>query len=517
MQRRQLLTGAASLCAIAALASAPAPARSTPRFRRDPFTLGVASGYPTPQGVTLWTRLAPEPLAPDGGLDPADIAVQWELADDPGFRRIVRRGTAYAEAAFGHSVHCDLADLEPDREYWYRFRAGDASSPVGRTRTAPRSGAPSRRLRLALASCQMYEHGYFAAWRRIAADGTDLVVHVGDYIYEVSWGQKRVRSHGSGECYTLADYRVRHALYRLDHDLAAAHAACPWVLTWDDHEVDNDYADDISADDDDPRLFLGRRAAAYQAYYEHLPLPRSAAPNGPYMRLYSALGFGDLLSLCLLDTRQYRAPHGCPPAGRRGATRLDPSTCPELLDPARSMLGARQEAWLGAQLARTRSRWNLLAQSLVMAHNNEVAPPAQRYWTDAWSGYPAARARLLAQIEATRPRNPVVLGGDIHAFVASTLHRRADDAASPALAAEIVTTSISSEGTPLALLESLVAHNPATIYGEPRYRGWTRLDLSDERLTADCMALDDVYDRDSAARVLASFVVEDGRPGLSRA
>ncbi len=516
MHRRQLLLGAASCGALSLLPGPPTRARAIPRFARDPFALGVASGYPTPDGVTLWTRLAPDPLAPDGGLDPVDIPVQWELADDSSFRRIVRRGVTYAEAAFGHSVHCDLAALEPDREYWYRFRAGEARSPVGRTRTAPAAGAPLQRLRLALASCQMYEHGYYAAWRRIAEDGTDLVVHVGDYIYEVSWGQKRIRAHGSGECYTLADYRARHALYKLDADLAAAHAACPWVLTWDDHEVDNDYADDVSEHNDDPRLFLGRRAAAYQAYYEHLPLPRSAAPVGPFMRLYAALGFGELASLCLLDTRQYRSPHPCPPTGRRGATRLDPASCPDFRDPARSMLGARQEAWLGAQLARARARWNLVAQSLVMAHNNELPAPAQRYWTDAWSGYPEARARLLAQIESARSRNPVVLGGDIHAFVASTLHRRADDPSSPPVAAEIVTTSISSEGTPVALLESAVANNPATIFGEPRYRGWTRIDLRPERLTADCMALDDVYARDSGARVLARFVVEDGRPGLQR-
>jgi alkaline phosphatase D len=517
MHRRQLLLGAASCGALTLLPCGRAVARSVPRFARDPFTLGVASGYPTAGGVTLWTRLAPDPLAPDGGLDPLDIPVQWELADDAGFRRIVRRGSAYAEAAFGHSVHCDLADLEPDREYWYRFRAGDALSPVGRTRTAPAAGASPQRLRLALASCQMYEHGYYAAWRRIAADGTDLVVHVGDYIYEVSWGQKRIRPHGSGECYTLGDYRARHALYRLDADLAAAHAACPWVLTWDDHELDNDYADDVSVDDDDPRLFLGRRAAAYQAYYEHLPLPRSAAPVGPSLRLQTALAFGDLLALCLLDTRQYRSPHPCPPAGRRGSSRLDPSTCPDFRDPARSMLGARQEAWVGAQLARSPSRWNLLAQSVVMAQNNELPLPAQRYWTDAWSGYPEARARLLAQIESTRVRNPVVLGGDIHAFLVSTLHRRAEDPQSPPLAAEFTTTSISSEGTPVALLDSLVANNPATIFGEPRYRGWTRVDVRSDRLTADCMALDDVYERDSGARALASFVVEDGRPGVSRA
>jgi alkaline phosphatase D len=514
--RRSLLAGAAAL-AFATLPGAPLRARSLPRFKRNPFTLGVASGYPTDRGFTLWTRLAPEPLAPDGGLDPLDLPVEWELSDTPEFRRVLRRGTAWAEAAWGHSVHIDVADLEPDREYYYRFRAGDARSVVGRTRTAPAANGSRDRLRIAVASCQMYEHGEYGAYRRIVAEDTDLVVHVGDYIYENSGGVKRVRQHGSGECYTLADYRVRHALYRLDPALAAAHASCPWLLTWDDHEVDNDYADDISEQDDDPRLFLARRAAAYQAYYEHLPLPRRAAPFGATMRLHAAAGFGNLLTLLMLDTRQYRSPHACPPAGRRGSSRLDPTTCPELDASTRTLLGARQEAWLGAQLERSRARWNLLAHGLVLSNNNEAVLPERRYWTDAWNGYPAARDRLLRQIEASRARNPVALGGDIHAFAASNLHRLPEDLSSPIVATELVTTSISSEGTPVSLLESHKRGNPAMLFGDPRYRGWLRLDLGAARIDASMMALDDPYAVDSAARSLANFVVEDGRPGLQRA
>lgn len=514
--RRTLLTGATAALAFAALSNTPARARAVPRFARDPFTLGVASGYPTASGMTLWTRLAPEPLAPDGGLDPLDLPVEWELSESAEFRRVLRRGKAWAEAAWGHSVHVDVGDLEPDREYFYRFRAGDARSVVGRTRTAPAAGASRDRLRIAIASCQMYEHGEYAAYRRIVADDTDLVVHVGDYIYETSWGVRRVRRHEAGECYTLADYRVRHALYRLDPALAAAHAACPWLLTWDDHEVDNDYADDVSVEDDEPRLFLARRAAAYQAYYEHMPLPRRAVPFGASMRLHAATSYGELLNVLLLDARQYRSPHACPPPGRRGATRLDPATCPEFNAAQRTMLGARQEAWLGAQLERTRARWNLLAQGLVLASSNEVAPPARRYWTDAWGGYPAARDRLLGQIENSRASNPVVVGGDIHAFAASNLHRSADDPASPIIAAELVTTSISSEGTPVSLLESHMRNNPAMLLGEPRYRGWLRLDVSPERLDASMMALDDPYAADSGARTLASFVIENGTPGLQR-
>jgi alkaline phosphatase D len=514
--RRSLLAGAAAL-ALATLPGTSVRARTVPRFGRNPFTLGVASGYPTDRGVTLWTRLAPEPLAPDGGLDPLDLPVEWELSDGAEFRRVLRRGTAWAEAAWGHSVHVEVADLESDREYFYRFRAGDARSVVGRTRTAPAAGASRDRLRVAVASCQMYEHGEYAAYRRIVAEDTDLVVHVGDYIYENSGGVKRVRQHGSGECYTLADYRVRHALYRLDPALAAAHASCPWLVMWDDHEVDNDYADDVSEEDDDPRLFLARRAAAYQAYYEHLPLPRRAVPYGATMRLHAAVAFGNLLTLLMLDTRQYRSPHACPPAGRRGSSRLDPSTCPELDSTTRTLLGARQEAWLGAQLERSRARWNLLAHGLVLSNNNEAALPERRYWTDAWNGYPAARDRLLRQIETSRARNPVALGGDIHAFAASNLHRLPEDPSSPIVATELVTTSISSEGTPVSLLESHKRGNPAMLFGDPRYRGWLRLDIGTARIDASMMALDDPYAVDSGARKLAGFVVEDGKPGLQRA
>lgn len=518
MNRRRLLLGSAAAAALATLSAGRTVARESraPRFARNPFTLGVASGYPLPDGVTLWTRLAPDPLAPDGGLVAGDIPVRWEVAADPAFRALVRSGTTYAEALFGHSVHLDLLGLEPDREYWYRFHAGEASSATGRTRTAPAAGTLPARLRVAVASCQDYEHGYFAAWRRIAADDTDLVVHLGDYIYETTWGVKLVRSHGSGECYTLGDYRVRHALYRTDAALSAAHAACPWLVTWDDHEVDNDYAADVALENDEPALFLARRAAAYQAFYEHMPVPRRAAPAGPWMRLHATRSYGDLLALHVLDTRQYRSPHPCPPPGRRGANRVSPAQCPQLLDPAATMLGARQEAWLANELATVRPRWNLLAQGVVVAHTNELAAPEERYWTDAWGGYPAARERLFRDIEAARVRNPVVLGGDIHAFVVSNLHQRPADPRSPIVASEFVTTSISSEGTSLALNESHLANNPATRFADPRLRGWLRLDVTPATLTADLMALDDVYDPDSAAKSHARFVLEDGQRGVQR-
>jgi alkaline phosphatase D len=275
VSRRKFLICAASLAA-----SLPCTRLfAQPRFARDPFTLGVASGYPTPRGVVLWTRLAPDPLA-DGGMPPAAVEVGWEVATDGAFRNIVRRGTEIATPEWAHSVHAEVAGLEPARWYWYRFHAGGAESPSGKTRTAPPPG-PAERLRFAFASCQQYEQGFYIAYRHMAAEDLDLVVHLGDYIYESSWGRVHVRKHDTPEPLTLADYRNRFALYKSDQDLKAAHAAFPWLVTWDDHEVQNDYANDRSQHLDAPALFLERRAAAYRAYYEHLPLPMSSARAGP--------------------------------------------------------------------------------------------------------------------------------------------------------------------------------------------------------------------------------------------
>ncbi len=280
------------------------------RFATNPFTLGVASGYPEPNAVVLWTRLAPEPLVPGGGMPSAPIAVDWEVASDERFAKIVRSGTAYATPDWAHSVHVEATGLEPARDYWYRFTSGGARSATGRTRTAPAAGAPLARFRLAVANCQYYEYGHYAAYRAIAASELDLVVHVGDYIYEQR-GVARVRSHDATECFTLDDYRHRHSLYKLDPDLQAAHAAFPWMFCSDDHEVSNDYASDHPIDGEPAEIFLPRRAAAYQAYYEHLPLPRRMLPRGPWQFMYTQRNFGDLVNLYMLDGRQYRSYQAC--------------------------------------------------------------------------------------------------------------------------------------------------------------------------------------------------------------
>jgi len=509
--RRAFLAGSiASAGTVAALGWRAARA-AIPRFNTNPFTLGVASGYPTPSSVVLWTRVAPSPLEPGGGMPPVVIPVQWELASDDKMKTIVRRGTDYAVPEWAHSVHVEPDGLEPARDYWYRFTVGGARSAIGRTRTAPAAGAALARLKLAVACCQQYEHGYFSAYRHMLADDLDLIVHNGDYIYELSFGTDRVRSHGTPEAYSLDDYRARFSLYKSDPDLAAAHAACPWLVTWDDHEVDNDYAGTVSEEDDDTESFLARRTAAYRAYYEHMPLPRRAVPLGSQMRLYAQRAFGDLASIFMLDQRQYRSAEACPQQGHGGGHRV--SDCAELDLPSRTMLGERQESWLFAGLASSRARWTLLAQGTVMAYVDEQPGAGHRFWTDAWNGYPAARARLIDFLADRRIANPVVLSGDIHAFVVSGLHREAADLSSPVVASELVTTSISSQGIPQKTLDDWRAGNPNLLLADSQHRGYLRLDLTHSALKADLVAMDAVKDPRTNAHTLRSFVIEADHPG----
>jgi alkaline phosphatase D len=478
------------------------------RFTSNPFTLGVASGYPEPNAVVLWTRLAPEPLVPGGGMPTAPVEVAWELASDDAFRHVERRGSVHATPDWAHSVHVEATGLTPARDYWYRFTSGGERSVVGRTRTAPARGETPAELKLAVASCQHYEQGHYAAYRAMAAENLDLVVHVGDYIYE-GRGTERVRSHDAPEAHTLEDYRQRYAIYKADPHLQAAHAASPWMLTSDDHEVSNDYAALHSADDDPPELFLARRAAAYQAYYEHLPLPRRFVPSNGRQRLYTSRAFGDLVNLHMLDGRQYRSPQACLPGPF-----VEP--CAELFAGERTMLGATQEQWLQGALGASRARWNLLGQQTPFAHFDQSGEQPRRYWADGWNGYPAARGRLVELLAARTPANPVILSGDIHAFLVNDVNARADDPGSPIVATELVTTSISSQAAPQQSFDSWRKENPNVRLARSDYRGYLRLGVRPERLHADLIAVDDITRADSPTHVLASFDVADGTPGVVR-
>ena len=285
LSRRALLSSAAAAWAGTSLSRALAARdrsvakTTTTGLRSGPFTLGVASGDPTPDGFVLWTRLAPDPLR-GGGMPPQAVVVTWQVGTDEGMNRIVREGKTVATAAFAHAVHVEVAGLESGRWYWYRFQAGGEVSPTGRTRTAPDRHAPVQKLAFATASCHHWQAGLYTGYQHLAAEELDFVVHLGDYIYEGGVDSRAVRPHNGPEAKTLEDYRNRYALYKTDPHLQAAHAAFPWMVIWDDHEVIDNYSGPHDRYSDDPQQFLRRRAAAYQAFYEHLPLRLTSMPNG---------------------------------------------------------------------------------------------------------------------------------------------------------------------------------------------------------------------------------------------
>jgi alkaline phosphatase D len=482
-----------------------------PRFTSYPFALGVASGAPASTSVVIWTRLAPQPLS-GGGVGDEAIAVGWEVASDERFRRIVRRGTIDALPGRGHSVHVEVDDLAANRWYFYRFFAGDDASPEGRTRTLPAPSSRPSRLRIAYGSCQQFEQGYFAAHRHLADEDLDLMVFLGDYIYESSWGSDLVRRHTGGEPRRVVDYRNRHAQYKTDPDLQALHAQVPWLVTWDDHEVDNDYADQRS-EDLDPR-FLTRRAAGYQAYFEHMPLRWRQRPTGPDMDLYARYDFGRLARIHLLDCRQYRTPQACPRPGRGGANMVDGSSCTELFDEDRTMLGAAQEQWLTDGIGDAADRWNIIGSDTLMAPASPRVNGERQYWTDGWDGYPAARRRLLEAIDQAAARSCVVIGGDVHATFAANLLLDTAGSAGRVVASEVCGTSITSQGRSKAQIDAIKAANPHIRYADASRRGYVVFDVTPEEITARVRALTDVKRRDTGVTTAATFTIERGRPGV---
>ena len=512
LQAAMALAGAAFAPGIAAQAPPPPP---RVRFQGYPFTLGVGSGYPRPDRVALWTRLAPAPLDPAGGMQVERVEVTWEVATDENFTKVVASGRVRAVPETAHSVHAEALGLAPGRWYFYRFRSGDAVSPTGRTRTADGPDADVRRLKLAIGSCQHYEQGWFSAYRHLADENLDVMIFLGDYIYEASWGDDLVRRHAVGTAFTLPAYRVLHAQYKTDPDLQRLHGQVPWLVTWDDHEVDNDYAADRS-EHLDPN-FLARRAAGYQAYFEHMPLPRELWPYGPDLRLYTHADFGRLARIVMLDTRQYRSPQVCPSAFvRGGSTDVTVADCPELLDPTRTLLGKAQEQWLKETLTESRRRWNVIAQQSIMTH---FAAPrddgVETFWTEAWDGYPHAREQVLSTLEDHRVSNPVVLGGDLHATVIADIHRR-DDPKSPIIASEFCGTSISSQGSNRATNPARLARNPHVHFADSSRRGYITCEFTPARLEVNERVLDTVKAPSSGVETRKHFVVEAGQPGVKR-
>lgn len=500
----------------AGLLAAPAFIRHARAAELPRFALGVASGHPRSDRLVLWTRL----MGPDL---PERVDVRWELARDERFQQIAASGVETTEATWAHSVHAEPAGLDPDRWYWYRFSALGQQSAVGRTRTAPAADAAAT-LRYAIASCQRWDHGHYAAWRHMAATDLDLVLFLGDYIYETASLPGAVRAHEGPLLRDLDAYRRRYAQYKSDPALQAAHAAFPWLVIRDDHEVENDYAGDRS-----PTLrgaqFLQLRAAAYQACWEHQPFPQAMRPRGPDMRLYDRYDWGALARIHTLDDRQYRDVQACLPFGRSGgASVVSAADCAELREARRTLLGAAQERWLadGWDLQR---RWNLVAQQTLMARfstervepsaagGERSGPASGRYWTDGWDGYPLARRRLLAAVAERRVPGVVVLGGDVHAHYVADLKVDFDDPRAPVVASEFCGSSISSHGQAQSRVDAALALNPHLHYGRADQRGYVAFTLDARRLQAELMVVERPLDAQSPVGVGARFVVEADRPG----
>lgn len=483
----------------------PTYARSSVKsFKSDPFKLGVASGSPMPNSVVLWTRLAPDPLK-GGGLNPEPIKVKWEVARDEAFHKIVKSGETIAPPQYAHSVHAEVEGLEPGQSYWYRFFAGDAVSPKGQTRTAPLRDSINP-LRFSFASCQMFEQGYYTAHRHMAQEDLDLVVFLGDYIYEHSWGNNHVRKHEGPEVYTLDQYRNRYACYKGDADLQLCHARFPWIVTWDDHEVDNDYANDLAEDLE--ANFLVRRAAAYQAFYEHMPLRQACAPHNGAMKIYQAFDFGRMARFHVLDDRQYRDHEVCPKPGRAGSNYIN--DCAERKDPKRTILGWEQEKWLAKSLKDSHANWDVITQQTLMAQSRRFGG---KFWTDGWDGYPAARRRLL-EATSNRPSNDtIVIGGDIHAYAVADLKLDFDKPNSPTVATEFCGTSISSEGPPNGDVKEFYKNNPHVKYANSAYRGYVRVSLNKTKADVSLRSIDSEKVANSNIKDLEKFVVKKGRPG----
>ena len=485
-------------------------AEARPSFVGYPFTLGVASGSPLPTGVVLWTRLAPDPLH-GGGVGPSAVVVRWEVAEDENFGRVVQSGSVDAVRAWAHSVHVEVSGLDPGRWYFYRFMAGDEVSPVGRTRTAPAAAELPQLLRFGLGSCQHFEYGYYAAHRHLVAEDLDLMVFVGDYVYEGAGRTGRPRRHAGGEARTLVQYRNRHAQYKTDRDLQRLHAAVPWLLTWDDHEVANDYAG-MRSESLEPD-FGRRRAAAYRAYFEHMPLRELARPTPSRMVLRSRHNWGRLARFHVLDGRQRRTPQACPPPGRGGSNRID-ERCRELLAPGRTMLGQAQERWFAEGLAAAPERWNFIAQQTLMARAGVTVGGRRRFSSDKWDGYPAARDRLLRAIVDNGLRSCVVLSGDEHTAFVADLKRDFDDEQSPPIATEFCGTSITTTGRTQSATDAIMRENRHIVYGESARRGYVVFDVTAALCTARLRMIEDVTDRHTGVMTAATFAIDAGRSGV---
>lgn len=511
IERRDFLRYVAAVSAIPCLPlQSQEPVIKSPRFAADPFSLGVSSGDPTSDGVVLWTRLAAGPVD-ISGLPKQPVEVRWEISEDEGFSSIANKGTAVALPQLGHSVHVEVDGLEPWRWYFYRFHAGDATSPVGRTRTAPKAEMMPEELRFAFTSCQHFETGYFNGYSHMNQEDFDLVVHLGDYIYEYAGRDKLPRKHLGGELHTLDDYRQRYAQYRTDDQLREAHRLFPWLVTWDDHEFDNNYAGLVSEEDGvSPEVFLARRMNAYQAYYEFMPLRRRSFPSGPHMKLYRRCRYGRLANFHVLDTRQYRTDQ---PNGDHQKPMIG-----KVFDANTTMLGEDQEQWLMSGLTRSDATWNVLAQQVMMAPLNRGDLELPKYSMDQWPGYEFSRRRLLRFMHERSVPNPVVLTGDIHVNWVNDLQLDFEDPDSPLVGTELVGTSMTSGGNGGNVIKEYERARDQNSFVQwyNSNRGYVSCTLTPTEWITKYQVTPVVDRLGSPMHTAASFRIENGKPGAQK-
>ncbi len=510
MRRRDFLIDLSRFAALAACVPNDWRVITRARYADDPFSLGVASGDPTSSGAMLWTRLAPKPLEPFGGMEGLRMTVDWEVADDDRFTKIVKKGRAAAAPEVGYSVHVDVDGLEPNRWYFYRFRSGDAVSPIGRTRTAPAAGTMAP-IALAFASCQHYEQGYYTAYEHMVREEIDAIAFLGDYIYESGPNRTNPRTHANAEPLSLDEYRARYAQYKSDPALQAAHARCPWMLITDDHEVDNNYAGLISENEVESEEWMhARRAAAYQAWWEHQPVRVPRANSWGDLVQMRRIDWGDLARFHLLDGRQYRSNQPCGDGDRE-------VPCGDWKDPRHTMLGEAQERWLSDGLRTSRHRWEVLANQVMLAPFDRDPGPKQNFHMDKWSGYPAATERLLDSIGKYAPNRTITLSGDIHSNWVNELHRGFARDDLPIVGAEFVGTSISSggDGSDRSYVNAQqLSANPHLKWQNNR-RGYVVCHADQNAWTADYRTVSFVSKPGAPVQTPTKWRVEHGRPGIT--
>lgn len=489
--------------ALALAASNALPVLAQPKIG-NPFSLGVASGEPMPDGAVLWTRVVPGNESARARIARKNVAVRWEVAEDEGFKKIAAKGKAVAAPSLAHSVHVELRGLQAGRWYWYRFVAAGERSSIGRFKTAPAAGAAVDRFRFAFASCQQWTQGLFTAYQHMADEDIDLVIHLGDYIYEQGYNGK-IRTEGQAETFTLEDYRARYALYKSDEMLQAAHARFAWMTTWDDHEVSNNYANDVQEKGQAREEFLKRRGWAYQVFYEHQPLRRASLPRGADMALYRRADFGSLIRLHMLDTRQYRSDQVCGDGLKKA--------CTELNNPAQTLMGAAQEKWFGEGFQTSKARWDLIGQQIMVTQQDFDPGPDEVFNMDSWSGYPLARRRLVETLASRPGANPVIITGDVHNSWAGQVHKQPQDLTSPCVAAEFIGTSISSGGDGAERnerVEKMLPANPQIRYFNGK-RGYVRCEVTRETWRTDYRGVEYVTRPGSPIATKASFTIAPGR------